>query len=72
MQGNHYNCGIFTCMFRYLDCTNTGGSQPLFDQTFVTKNRVRKTRIALAVTRGKLELYLIGTYFVVIFLLSRT
>ena len=50
MQGNHYNCGIFICMFRYLACTTTGGSQPLFDQTFVSKNKVRKTRIALAVT----------------------
>ena len=56
-------------------CTRTGGSLPLFDQTFVTKNKVRKTRIALApaVTLGeKLELYLIDTYFEVIFLSSRT
>ncbi len=55
MQGNHYDCGIFTCMFGYLACTRNGGSLPLFDQTFVTKNKVRKTRIALAVTREKIR-----------------
>ena len=55
MQRNHYDYGIFTYMFGYLVCTRTGGSLPLFDQTFVTKNQVRKTWIALAVTRGKIR-----------------
>ena len=55
-EANHYDCGIFTCMFGYLACTRTGGSLPLFDQTFVTtKNKVRKTRIDLAVTRGEIR-----------------
>ena len=44
-------------------------SLPLFDQTFGTKNKVRK-RISQSVTREKLKLYLmIDTYFVMIFLL---
>ncbi len=41
-QGNQYDCGVFTCMFGYLACSRTSGSLPLFDQTFVTKNKVRK------------------------------
>ena len=45
----------FACLLRYLACTTTGGSQPLFDQTFVSKNKVRKTRIALAVIWGKIR-----------------
>ena len=39
----------------YLACTRTGGSLPLFDQPFVAKNKVRKTRIAQAVIRGKIR-----------------
>ncbi len=35
------------CLDTYLACTRTGGSLPLFDQTFVTINKVRKTRISL-------------------------